>query len=152
MNKEQRLKAARAAYPMLKGLSNSNKIRVLNQRLAFVKGAEAEADSNQTIKLKHLCFEYGELSVIIQNVKHNKHIVCDTLINPKITRDYFHSYETNKRRLTNHAYEIWRKLLLDGFKVSFLDGSEKLMQSYSPPLYDKHYHPLTNNNDNLIIE
>lgn len=45
MNKEERLKAARDAYPMLKGLPNSNKITVLNQRLAFVKGAEAEAES-----------------------------------------------------------------------------------------------------------
>lgn len=53
MDREQELKAAAEnRYPMIKGLSNSNKIAIANQRSAFKQGAQWEAERERSVSVE----------------------------------------------------------------------------------------------------
>jgi hypothetical protein len=95
----------------------------------------------EPIRLKDMAIKIDQFLTIRNYTVNNGTVISETLFRPtdKISADFLHTKETNEKIAVRNAMALTVRLLREGTKIVFLDGSEREIEKFSPPLYDKFY-------------
>jgi hypothetical protein len=111
-------------------------------KIKHFQSTHVPIEEANAIKLRNLSLEKQYWLNISNGVKHNNIVIVDTFFAPdqEIEADFFHSKDTNIKRLSSNAVDLFSRLIKQGYTVRFLDDSAKrIVQKLSPPIYDKYY-------------
>jgi hypothetical protein len=101
---------------------------------------EKKEEETQAIRLRDMAITYDLFLMIKNNTVNNGKIIADRMMRLKesIQADFFHSKETNQKIAEKNAVDLTTRLLKSGYEITLLDGDWSVLQSVSPPLYDKY--------------